>query len=458
MSVNQPAAAAQTERSGLKKIVAASMVGTVVEWYEFFLYATAASLVFGQFFFPETGSELDGIIAAFLTYAVGFVARPLGGIVFGHFGDKYGRKKLLQFAIILVGVATFLMGCLPTFDMIGYWAPALLVALRFAQGVAVGGEWGGAVLRVAEHSPNKTRGFWASWPQAAVPIGNLVATVVLLVLSRTLTEEQFLAWGWRIGFWLSVVIVAIGYYVRTRVTDAPIFLEVQKEVEQSKAVRFGVLEVIKRYPRGVLTAMGLRFAENIMYYLVVTFSITYLVVNEVDTAEILGYMVIAHIVHMLVIPPIGALADRIGRKPVYFIGAVLAGTWGFFAFPMFDTKSPAIILLAICVGLIIHAFMYASQPAIMSEMFPTRMRYSGVSLGYQVTSIVAGSLAPIIAAALLQRFGSWVPVAIYLAIAAAITLVAVISLRETKGSSLHELDRIDEARLAEDADVASVRA
>ena len=195
--------------------------------------------------------------------------------------------------------------------------------------------------------------------------------------------------------------------------------------------------------------MGLRFAENIMYYLVVTFSITYLVVNEVDVAEILGYMVIAHIVHMLVIPPIGALTDRIGRKPVYFIGAVLAGTWGFFAFPMFDTKSPVVILLAICIGLIIHAFMYASQPAIMSEMFPTRMRYSGVSLGYQVTSIVAGSLAPIIAAGLLQRFDSWVPVAIYLAIAAAITLVAVISLRETKGSSLHELDRIDEERLAE---------
>ena len=273
-----------------------------------------------------------------------------------------------------------------------------------------------------------------------------------------LTEEQFLSWGWRIGFWLSVVIVAIGYYIRTRVTDAPIFLEVQKKVEQEEHVRYGVLEVLRRYPRGVFTAMGLRFAENIMYYLVVTFSITYLVVNEVDTAEILGYMVIAHIVHMIVIPLIGGLADRIGRKPVYFIGAVLAGTWGFFAFPMFDTKTPAIILLAICIGLVIHAFMYASQPAIMSEMFPTRMRYSGVSLGYQVTSIVAGSLAPIIAAALLQRFDSWVPVAIYLAIAAAITLVAVISLRETKGSSLHELDRLDDERLAEDADAAPVRA
>ncbi|QIG40143.1 MHS family MFS transporter [Microbacterium sp. 4R-513] len=442
---------APLKQSSLRRVVTASMAGTVVEWYEFFLYATAATLVFNKIMFPPSDDPYAPIIAAFVTYAVGFIARPLGGIVFGHFGDKYGRKKLLQLAIILVGVATFLMGCLPTFDAIGYWAPALLVALRFAQGFAVGGEWGGAVLLVSEHSPDRTRGFWASWPQAAVPLGNLVATVVLLILSRTLTEEQFLAWGWRIGFWLSVVIVAVGYYVRTKVTDAPIFLEVQKQVEQSKATRYGVLEVIKRYPRGVLTAMGLRFAENIMYYLVVTFSITYLAVAlKVDTAEILGLLVIAHIVHAIVIPLIGGLTDRIGRKPVYLLGTLGAAAWGFIAFPMFDTKNPVIIVAAISLGLFIHAFMYAPQPAIMSEMFPTRMRYSGVSLGYQVTSIVAGSLAPIIATALLSAYGSYVPVAVYLAIAAAVTLIAVISMRETKGASLHELDRLDEERLAAD--------
>ncbi|WP_243728509.1 MFS transporter [Microbacterium sp. BK668] len=439
------------KQSSLRRVVTASMAGTVVEWYEFFLYATAATLVFNKIMFPPSEDPYAPIIAAFVTYAVGFIARPLGGIVFGHFGDKYGRKKLLQLAIILVGVATFLMGCLPTFDAIGYWAPALLVLLRFAQGFAVGGEWGGAVLLVSEHSPDKSRGFWASWPQAAVPLGNLLATVVLLVLSRTLTEEQFLSWGWRIGFWLSVVIVAIGYYVRTRVTDAPIFLEVQKQVEQSKATRYGVLEVIKRYPRGVITAMGLRFAENIMYYLVVTFSITYLAVAlEVDTAEILGLLVIAHIIHAIVIPLIGGLTDRLGRKPVYLIGTIGAAAWGFIAFPMFDTRNPAIIVAAISLGLFIHAFMYAPQPAIMSEMFPTRMRYSGVSLGYQVTSIVAGSLAPIIATALLATYDSYVPVAVYLAIAAAVTLVAVISMRETKGSSLHDLDRLDEEKLAAD--------
>ncbi|MFC8679944.1 MFS transporter [Microbacterium ureisolvens] len=457
MASTAPASDAPMRQSSLRRVVTASMAGTVVEWYEFFLYATAATLVFNKIMFPPSDDPYAPIIAAFVTYAVGFVARPLGGIVFGHFGDKYGRKKLLQFAIILVGVATFLMGCLPTFDAIGYWAPALLVALRFAQGFAVGGEWGGAVLLVSEHSPDKTRGFWASWPQAAVPIGNLLATVVLLVLSRTLSEEQFLAWGWRIGFWLSVVIVAIGYYVRTRVTDAPIFVEVQKQIESSKAARYGVLEVLKRYPRGVLTAMGLRFAENIMYYLVVTFSITYLAVAlEVDTAEILGLLVIAHIVHMIVIPLIGGLTDRLGRKPVYLIGTLGAAAWGFVAFPMFDTRNPAIIVAAICLGLFIHAFMYAPQPAIMSEMFPTRMRYSGVSLGYQVTSIVAGSLAPIIATALLREYGSYIPVAVYLAIAAGVTLIAVISMRETKGSSLHELDRLDEEKLA--ADRVSTRA
>lgn len=446
-------------QSSLRRVVTASMAGTVVEWYEFFLYATAATLVFNLIMFPPSDDPYAGVISAFLTYAVGFIARPLGGIVFGHFGDKYGRKRLLQFAIILVGVATFLMGCLPTFAQVGYWAPALLVFLRFAQGFAVGGEWGGGVLLVAEHSPDRTRGFWASFPQAAVPIGNLLATVVLLVLSNTLSQEAFLSWGWRIGFWLSVVIVAVGYYVRTRITDAPIFIEAQKEAEEERRDRYGVIEVLRRYPRGVITAMGLRFAENIMYYLVVTFSITYLkIALEMDTAAILGMIAIAHVVHLIVIPFVGGLTDRIGRRPVYGIGAVAAAAWGFVAFPMFNTKDPLIIILAICLGLVIHSFMYAPQPAIMSEMFPTRMRYSGVSLGYQVTSIVAGSLAPIIAAALLSSTGSWVPIAVYLAIAAAITLVAVISLRETKGSSLHELDRIDRERLAAETAATPVKA
>jgi MFS family permease len=435
--------------AGLKRVVVASMAGTVVEWYEFFLYGTAATLVFNKVFFPASDSAYGAIFAAMLTYAVGFLARPLGGVVFGHFGDKYGRKKLLQFAILLVGVVTFLMGCLPTLDQIGVWAPVLLVVLRFLQGFAVGGEWGGAVLLVAEHSPNRSRGFWASWPQAAVPVGNMLATIVLWVLTTTLSEEDFLSWGWRVAFWLSAVVVLIGYYIRTKVTDAPIFVAAQQEVERVKAVSYGVVEVLKRYPRGVFTAMGLRFAENVMYYLVVIVSITYLKVQVgVDTSAILRYMLVAHAVHFAVIPLVGRLADRVGRRPVYFVGTVLAATWGFLAFPMMDSANYLLIITAIVIGLIIHALMYAPQPAIMAEMFPTRMRYSGVSLGYQVTSIVAGSAAPAISVKLLEIYDSWVPIAIYLAIAAAITLIAVFYLRETKGLDLESLDEADRDDLA----------
>ncbi|MGW4477331.1 MFS transporter [Rhodococcus triatomae] len=449
MSVDASTRVEDNPPSGLKKVVGASMAGTVVEWYEFFLYGTAATLVFSKVFFPAGGNELDAIIAAFVTYAVGFVARPLGGIVFGHFGDKFGRKQLLQFSLVLVGAATFLMGCLPTFGAIGYWAPALLVTLRFIQGFAVGGEWGGAVLLVAEHSPNRSRGFWASWPQAGVPAGNLAATVVLLILTTTLSDAAFLSWGWRVAFWLSAVIVLVGYYIRTKVTDAPIFIQAQKEAEQVKATSFSVFEVVKRYPRGVLTAMGLRFGENVMYYLVVTFSITYLkVVVKTDTATILWWMLAAHAVHFAVIPLVGRLSDTIGRRPVYMIGAVTAGTWGFFAFPMMNSGHNAVILGAIIIGLVFHAFMYAGQPAIMAEMFPTRMRYSGVSLGYQVTSIVAGSLAPIIATSLLSRYDSAWPIAIYLAAACLVTVVAVYFARETKGLALESIDAADARTLA----------
>jgi MFS family permease len=420
------------------------MAGTVVEWYEFFLYGTAATLVFSKVFFSETTSELNAIFLAFATYAVGFIARPLGGIVFGHYGDKYGRKKLLQFSLVLVGAATFLMGCLPTFGQIGYWAPGLLVALRFIQGFAVGGEWGGAVLLVAEHSPNKQRGFWASWPQAGVPAGNLLATVVLLVLTSTLSDAAFLSWGWRVAFWLSAVVVLVGYYIRTKVTDAPIFVAAQEEAERVKATSFSVVEVLKRYPRGVFTAMGLRFGENIMYYLVVTFTITYLKVQVgADTSSILWYLLVAHAVHFAVVPVVGHLADRFGRRPVYMVGAIVGATWGFFAFPMMDTGNYAVVTAAVTIGLVFHALMYAPQPAIMAEMFPTRMRYSGVSLGYQVTSIVAGSLAPLIAVKLLDIYDSSVPVAIYLAGACLVTLVAVVFVRETNGLDLASLDIAD---------------
>jgi len=431
----------------LRKVVGASMAGTVVEWYEFFLYGTAATLVFGQLFFPDTGNELDGIIAAFATYAVGFLARPLGGVVFGHIGDRIGRKSLLQFSLVLIGVSTFLMGCLPSFDAIGYWAPALLVLLRFIQGFALGGEWGGAILLVTEHSPNRSRAFWGSFPQAAVPIGNLLATVVMLALSALLSGEDFLAWGWRVGFWLSVIIIAIGYYIRTQVTDSPIFQKAREETEKRAEAGYGLTEVFRRHPRGVFTAMGLRFGENILYYMVVTFSITYLHHRAVDTTRILALLFLAHILHVLVIPLVGRIADVGGRRPVYIAGAALTLIWPFVAFPLFDTGATGLILAAIMLGLVVHGLMYAAQPAIMTEMFPTRVRYSGVSLGYQVTAIVAGSWAPLIGAALLRGTDSWVPIAWYIAAAGAISLVAALMLRESRGASLAAIDEADLARL-----------
>jgi len=300
---------------------------------------------------------------------------------------------------------------------------------------------------VAEHSPNKTRAFWSSWPQAAVPVGNLLATLVLYIMSTTLSSEAFLGWGWRVAFWLSAVIVFVGYYIRTHVSESPIFLEAKELVEKEQAVSYGVFEVVRKYPKGIFQAMGLRFAENIMYYLVVSFAIVYLKsVHKYDTSSLLLALLIAHVIHFAIIPQYGRLADRIGRKPVYLAGAILGATWPFFAFPMFDTRNAVVIVLAVTIGLCLHGLMYAGQPAIMAEMFPTRMRYSGASLGSQVTSIFAGSLAPLLATQWLKDTGSWVPTAIYLVVACAITTVAVLSLKETKGIALEDVDKEDAAR------------
>lgn len=440
----------KTVRADLRRVVRASMAGTIVEWYEFFLYATAATLVFNVIFFPANDNPLVNVISAFATYAVGFVARPLGGVIFGHFGDRYGRKKLLQVAIIMVGASTFLMGCLPTFSQAGYWAPALLVLLRIIQGVAVGGEWGGAVLLVAEHAPDKERATHTSWVQASLPLGSLLATSVLLMLSWLLSRADFLTWGWRVGFWLSVIIVGIGYYIRTKVSDAKIFEETKETEAVAPAAKTGAraritaLDTIRLYPGRVLLAMGIRFNENIVFYLAVTFSITYLSTQvHMDTSRILLLLFIAYIVHAAVIPLCGRLSDKIGRKPVFSIGLAVAGVWGFIAFPLFDTGNAWLAVAAITLGLIAQGFMIGPQAAMMAELFPTRIRYTGVSLGYQISSILAGSLAPIIATLLLSRFGTWIPIAFYVLLSALVTAVAVVLLPETRGSSLYALDEAD---------------
>ncbi|HEY3562141.1 MAG TPA: MFS transporter [Kribbella sp.] len=434
--------------TGPRKVVAASMAGTVAEWYEFLLYSASSALVFGAVFFPDSGNPLDGVINALLIYAVGFVARPLGGIVFGHFGDRVGRKKLLQLSLLLVGAATFLIGCVPAYSSIGAWAPTILVLLRFVQGFAVGGEWGGAVLLVGEHSPDARRAYWSSWPQAGLPLGNLLATIVLLTLSFSLTERAFAAWGWRAAFWASAIVVLIGYYIRTQVEEAPIFLESMKRAKEREPERSSVVEVLRRYPRGVLISMGARVAENILYQVVVTFSITYLALRVgSSTTDILLLLVAAHVVHLAVVPWFGHLADRFGRRPVYLTGSVLMIGWGFAGFPLMDTGNPALIVLALVLGVVVHGLMYAPQPAMMAELFPTRMRYAGVSLAYQTTSIFAGSLAPFITASLLKAYGSAVPIAVYLAGAAVISTVAMLAAKETRGISLSALDDLDEEPL-----------
>ncbi|MEQ7010436.1 MFS transporter [Actinopolymorpha sp. B17G11] len=429
-------------RSSFAKVVMASLVGTTIEWYDFFLYGSAAALVFNTLFFPEQDPTV-GTMLAFVTYALGFVARPIGGIVFGHFGDKLGRKKMLVVSLLLMGGATFAIGLLPTYATIGVAAPLLLLLCRLVQGFAVGGEWGGAVLMVAEHGSAERRGFWSSWPQAGVPAGNLLSVLVLFILASTTSDEAFTTWGWRVPFLLSAILVVVGLWIRLRLTESPLFTQAQAEFEARKVQRRApALDVVRKYPREVLQAMGARFAENVCYYIFTAFVLAYVTESVgLDRQVALNAVLVASAVHFIVIPLFGALSDRVGRKPLYLAGAAGVGVWGFAFFPLIDTRSQAAITLAITVGLVLHAAMYGPQAAFFSELFGTSVRYSGASIGYQLASVVAGSLAPIIALALLARFGSSIPVSVYLLGAGALTVVAVLLTRETRGTGLAE-DRV----------------
>ncbi|MBW5422493.1 MFS transporter [Streptomyces sp. BG9H] len=425
---------------GIARIVSASLIGTTIEWYDFFLYGSAAALVFNTLFFP-TADPLVGTLIAFITYAIGFAARPIGGVVFGHFGDKIGRKKLLVISLLMMGGATFAMGLLPTYDSIGIGAPILLTVLRLVQGFALGGEWGGAVLIVSEHGGDKQRGFWASWPQAGAPGGNLLATGVLALLAAVQSEEDFTAWGWRIPFLLSGVLVLLGLWIRISVSESPVFLAAQAKA-QAEAARGikqkpPVVEVFRRSWREVLTAIGTRFGENISYYVLTAFLLVY-VTNHLDLPKstALNAVLIASAVHFITIPLWGALSDRIGRRPVTLIGSVGMALWAFAFFALLDSKSFAVITLAVTVGLLLHGAMYGPQAAFISEMFDTKVRYSGASMGSQLASIVAGALAPIIAVELLKEYDSATPVALYLCLAAVVTTVTVALARETRGRDL----------------------
>ncbi|NKE55511.1 MHS family MFS transporter [Lentzea sp. PSKA42] len=433
----------------IKKVVGASLIGTTVEWYDFFLYGSAAALVFNKLFFP-TADPLNGTLLAFTTYAIGFLARPLGGLVFGHFGDRLGRKKLLVLSLLLMGGATMLMGVLPTYASVGVLAPLLLTFLRLVQGFALGGEWGGAVLIVSEHGDAARRGFWASWPQAGVPCGNLLATGVLAVLAAVQSDADFLAWGWRIPFLLSGVLVVIGLWIRLSVSESPIFLAAQEKRDKAALLekaavqeKAPIFELLRHNWREVLIAMGARFAENVSYYVITAFILVYVVTGLGLSKSVgLNAVLIASAVHLVAIPVWGHLSDRFGRRSIYLVGAVGMGLWIFAFFALLDTKDPVLITVATTVGLVLHGAMYGPQAAFFSELFGTRVRYSGASIGYQLASIAAGALAPLIATALLKAYGSSFAISVYVIITCVITVVAVLLARETRGADLEDRDRV----------------
>jgi metabolite-proton symporter len=423
------------EPAAVRKVVLASFIGTTVEWYDFFLYGTAAALVFNQLFFP-TIEPRAGTMAAFATYAVGFFARPLGGIVFGHFGDKLGRKSMLVTTLTMMGVATFLIGLLPTYAQAGMVAPILLVTLRFVQGFGVGGEWGGAVLMAVEHGHAGRRGLHASWVQAGVPIGLLLATGVFNVCSA-MPEAAFLAWGWRVPFLLGIVLLGVGLFIRLHVLESPIFAA--QKAERPPPV-LPILEVIRRHPGNVLVAMGARFAENASFYIFTVFVLSY-GTQQLGLAKstLLNGVLLGSAVQFTAIPFFGAWSDRVGRRPVYLGGALFLVLFAFPFFWMVDSGNTMVIWLAIVIGLIGHAAMYGPQAAFFSELFGTRVRYSGASLGYQLASPLAGGMAPLIATALLDWSGGkpW-PVAAYLVGMAAITIASVWAAKETSRDELAE--------------------
>ncbi|MEQ4521071.1 MFS transporter [Pseudarthrobacter sp. B907] len=416
---------AVTREQAARRATIASVVGTTIEWYDFFLYGTAAALVFPQLFFPGQNA-FAGVLFAFGTQFVGFVARPVGAAIFGHYGDRIGRKTTLMATLFLMAFGTVLIGFLPTYQAIGVAAPILLTLLRIIQGIGVGGEWGGSVLLSMEWGRRGRRGFSASWPQIGVPLGLVLSTGVVRITSGITGTEGFASFGWRIPFIISILLIGVGLFVRLRVIESPDFEAVRKS---NKIVRNPLIEVIKRQPKEILLSALVRMSEQAPFYLFITFVITYAVKHlQLNSNSILDDTLIAAALGLVSVPLFGWLSDKFGRRKVYGVGIVLTALFAFPYFAMLDTREPFIVGVAIVVSLILHDIQYGPQAALIAESFDADIRYTGAGLGYQLASVVAGGPAPLIAAALLAQYGNSTAISLYIIACCAIAMVALIFL------------------------------
>jgi MFS family permease len=417
----------------LRKAIIASTIGTAIEWYDFFLYGTAAGLVFGRLFFPNQ-DVLSGTLLAFGTYFIGFASRPLGAAIFGHYGDRIGRKATLIATLLFMGLGTFLIAFVPTYSSIGIWGAVILTALRAFQGIGIGGEWGGSVLLAMEWSrTHGQRGLVASWPQFGVPCGLLLSTLAVAVFSSW-TGDEFITWGWRIPFGLSIVLVGIGLWIRLGILETPVF---QQLLDSNKIEKAPIIEVIKKQPREIILSALLRMSEQAPFYIFTAFVFAYTVGTlKMDRTFILSAVMVAACVSFFTIPIAGHLSDKIGRKKMYLIGVVAMGIYGFVYFGLIDTMAPAAVFIAIVLSLIPHDMQYGPQAALIAESFRPNLRYSGASLGYQLASLVAGGPSPLIATALFASYKSGYAIAIYIAICAVISLISAAMMPDYTGKDI----------------------
>ena len=418
----------------LRKAVIAATVGTTIEWYDFFLYGTAAGLVFGKLYFPNS-DPTTATLLAFSTYFVGFAARPVGAAIFGHYGDRIGRKATLIATLMLMGIATFLIAFVPAYESIGIWGGIILTVLRAIQGIGVGGEWGGSVLLSMEwsRSGQHNRGFLASWPQWGVPAGLFLSTIVMLGATAW-SGDQFLNWGWRIPFILSIVLVGIGLWIRLGILETPVF---QKLLNDKKIERAPIVEVFKKQPKEILLSALVRLGQQSQFYIFTAFIFAYGVGTlKMSRDFILTAVLVASTVSFFSIPFFGHLSDRIGRRKMYLIGTAVCGLFGFLYFGMLDTVIPSAVFIAVVLSLIPHDMMYGPQAAFIAEAFTPRLRYSGSSLGYQFASIIAGGPAPLIATALFAAYHTGYAIAIYLALCSVITLIAAALMPDYTGKDV----------------------